>query len=84
MNLEEFDDWLQKQDLICDKLVYLRMRGDHEKEWTYQHELLLVDCDCPGYYCWENDWHEGEEHVEILGCINIFDIDVPLFKGVTL
>lgn len=84
MSLDEFDKWLDKQDLKCDKLVYLRMRYDHEKEWDYDHELLLVDTDYPNYYCWENDWHEGQQHVEILGCIDIFDIDVPLFEGVKL
>ena len=84
MSLKEFEEWLDKQDLICDKLVYMRTRYDYEKYWSYDHELLLVDTDYPGYYCWENDWDEGQEHVEILGCINIFDIDVPLFEGVIL
>ena len=84
LTLEEFDTWLDKQEFKCDKLVYLRMRYDYEKEWTYQHELLLVDTDCPNYYCWENDWHEGQEHIEILGCIDISDIDVPLFEEVRL
>ena len=39
-------------------------------------ELLLID---DGEYCFENDWYEGGE-VELLGFIDIDDVDVPLLK----
>jgi len=37
--------------------------------------LLLDDLD----YYWENDWYEGGE-VELLGFIDVDDIDVPLLN----
>ena len=30
-----------------------------------------------GNYTWLNDWYEGQQDVEILGCISINDIAVP-------
>lgn len=33
-----------------------------------------------GYYIWLSDWNEGQEDVEILGCIDVGEIDVPLFE----
>ena len=38
------------------------------------NELLLID---DFDYIWENDWYEGGE-VELLGWIDIDDVDVPL------
>ena len=80
MSIQEFNQWLDNQDLICDKLVYLRQRYNFERGWEHSHELLLVDMEQPNNYYWENDWNEGQQNVEILGCINICDILVPLFN----
>ena len=39
------------------------------------NELLLVDGEKMDYY-WQNDWYEGGE-VELLGFINVDDVEVP-------
>ena len=73
-----FEDWLKTQP-VDDKIVYLRFKYDHEETWTYSKEILEVDMYADDFYVWENDWYEGQQKVEILGCISIDDVDVPLF-----
>lgn len=80
MTREEFSEYLKKLPCIETQLVYLRQRYKYEEDWEYLNEILSVDMDFPGYYIWENDWNEGQENVEILGCVPISEIDVPLFK----
>ena len=79
MTLDEFHKWLEKQP-IEDKLVYMRYKYSWEDKWSYANEYLKVDMSVEGYYIWLYDWDEGQENVEILGCISVDDIDVPLFK----
>ena len=78
MTRENFKKWLKTQPL-CDKLVYLRCKYSHETEWTYLNECLEVDMHSECFYIWSRDWNEGQEDVEILGCIDLTEIDVPLF-----
>ena len=80
MSLDEFYKWLEKQS-IEDKLVYIRYKYSWEDRWTCSNEYLEVDMSVESYYIWLNDWNEGQEDVEILGCINVGEIDVPLFKA---
>ena len=80
MNLEEFHEWLKKQP-IEDKIVYIKYKYSWEDRYTMQNEYLEVDMRVNGYYIWLNDWNEGQEDVEILGCIDVNKIDVPLFKS---
>ena len=80
MSLDEFYKWLEKQPVLEDKLVYMRYKYSWEDRWTYSNEYLEVDMNVDGYYIWLNDWNEGQEDVEILGCIDVSDIDVPLFN----
>lgn len=79
MTLQEFHEYLNTQ-VIEDKIVYMRYKYSCEDEWTYANEILEVDMDVDGYYIWNSDWNEGQEEVEILGCIAISDIDVPEFE----
>ena len=79
MSLDEFHKWLEKQPLE-DKLVYMRYKYSWEDRWTCSNEYLEVDMSVEGYYIWLSDWNEGQEDVEILGCIGIDEIDVPVFK----
>ena len=79
MNLEVFKEWLERQP-IEDKLVYMRYKYSWEIEWIYSNEILEVDMSVDGYYIWLKDWDEGQEDIEILGCIAIGDIDVPMFE----
>ena len=78
MTEAKFDEWLETQP-IEDKLVYLKYKYSHEEEWTFSNEILEVDMSVDGCYVWLNDWDEGQQDVEILGCIAISDIDVPAF-----
>ena len=79
MTIDEFDKHLQTLAYIEDQLVYLRYKYEWENEWQYDNELLIVDMNVEGYYCWLKDWNEGQQDVEILGCIAISDINVPMF-----
>lgn len=79
MTLQEFHEHLNTQD-IEDKIVYMRYKYSWEDEWTYTNEILEVDMSVDEYYIWVNDWNEGQEEVEILGCISVSDIDVPEFE----
>ncbi len=76
MNIKEFYKWLNTQS-IEDKLVYLRYKYQWENKWTYSKEYLMVDITDSINYSWLNDWHEGQQDVEVLGCINIEDVFIP-------
>jgi hypothetical protein len=78
MTEAKFNEWLETQP-IEDKLVYLKYKYSHEEEWTFSNEILEVEMSVGGFYVWLNDWDEGQQDVEILGCIAISDIDVPVF-----
>lgn len=80
MSIEDFDNYLKTLEVIEDQLVYMRYKYSWETNWTYSKEILLADMDAPEYYAWLNDWFEGQENIEILGCIPIDEIDVPLFE----
>jgi len=77
-----FSKWLETQP-VEDKIVSIRYKYLHEKEWTQSNEVLEVDMSADGYYVWLNDWYEGQEDVEILGCIPVSDINVPIFDHKT-
>ena len=78
MTAIRFMDWLKIQPLD-DKIVYLRYKYAHEETWTYSKEILEVNMYADNFYVWENDWYEGQQEVEMLGCISIDDVNVPLF-----
>ena len=77
MSLKEFFEYLERQT-IGTKIVYMRYKYSFETEWTYDNEILDVNSDLE--YEWFNDWNEGQQCVEILGCIDLDDVKVPLFK----
>jgi len=79
MSLEEFNEWLKTQPLK-DKLVYMKYKYSFEDEWITSNEYLEADPNARGYYAWLNDWYDGQEDVEILGCVDVSEIDVPLFE----
>jgi hypothetical protein len=78
MTEAKFNEWLETQP-VEDKLVYLKYKYSHEEEWTFSNEILEVEMSVGGCYVWLNDWDEGQQDIEILGCIAISDIDVPTF-----
>lgn len=81
MTLENFFKYLEDQEGVFDKIVRLRYKYSWEKEWTYSNELLLVDFNTRQRlpYIWCNDWNEGQEEVEVLGYIDIDEVEVPGF-----
>lgn len=82
MTIDEFNRYLETLPYIETQLVHLRYKYEWENEWTYSNEILTVDMNVEGYYCWLKDWYEGQQDVEILGCIAISDICVPTFNVV--
>lgn len=80
MTLEEFNDYLKTLPYIEAQVVYMRYKYSWQNEWEYSNELLNVDMNVSGYYVWDNDWHEGQEDVEILGCIALSDIKIKTFE----
>lgn len=79
MTREVFNEWLKTQP-VEDKIVHLRYKYSYEKDWTYDNQILGVDLDIDGYYVWCSDWYEGQEEVEILGCVAVSDIIIPNFE----
>lgn len=81
MNEKDFYKCLKGLCTLSDKIVYMRFKYSWEKDWTYSKEILYVDMSSDDYYVWLNDWDEGQQEVEILGCMSIDDVDVPLFNN---
>lgn len=79
MTLDEFFKYLSKLP-IRKYLVDIRYKYDHEKEWERDNEVLEYDWDLDDY-AWLNDWNEGQQCVEVLGCIAIDDIKVLGFEN---
>lgn len=79
MTVKEFFKYLQTKNIET-QIVYLRYKYSWENDWIYSNEILEVDMNVDGYYIWLNDWNEGQEDVEVLGCIAISDVKVPLFN----
>lgn len=78
MKIDEFNKWLKTQPLE-DKIVCLKYKYSFEDKWTYSNEYLEVDTSIDGCYCWLYDWDEGQQDVEILGCIDVSKLDISLF-----
>lgn len=81
MTIKEFAKYLKTKDIET-QIVYLRYKYSWEDTWTYSNEILKVNAD--SFYIWMSDWNEGQEDVEILGCIAVSDVEVPLFEGDTV
>ena len=82
MTESDFYEWLETQP-IEDKIVSIKYKYSHEKEWTQSNEILEVDLSYEDVYVWLNDWDEGQQDIEILGCISVSDINVPIFDRKT-
>lgn len=75
MTIGEFNEYIRKQPLQT-YIVEIKLKYQYEKEYRYTNEILRVENGCD--YVWLNDWHEGEEDVEILNCVALNDIDLSL------
>lgn len=59
-------------------LVQMRLKYDGDDEWEECTELLLnegPDWTTPKYV-WENDWWEGQEHIEVIAMAPVYAIDL--------
>ena len=72
MTLPEFNEKIDTEK-IDDYLVWIRYKYKDEKYWDYSVEYLQYVGDI-GVYMWLNDWHEGQDDVEILGYIAMEDM----------
>ena len=77
MGIEEFKKYLESLDTVETQIVHIKYKYSWEENWTYCNEVLEVDMNVDGYYVWASDWYEGQDDVEILGCIALSDIWVP-------
>lgn len=83
MTLEEFTKMVQYRiETYCPEyyLVHMRERYAHEKEWQDFNILFCFNQDTCKYE-WEWDFWEGQEYVEVLGFIDLDDIEVPDYNG---
>lgn len=65
-----YEDFL-KQDLLSkDYIVCIRLRYDHEKEWRTITAVMEYDPTSNTHF-WISDWHEGEQHIEIMAAVPI-------------
>lgn len=71
--VDELIDKLNNNYYKTDYVVRIRRKYNHDPRWTDTNELLLWDFSA-GHYSWLNDWHEGEETVEVIGYIAVEDI----------
>ena len=78
MTLPEFNEWIAKQTHE-DRIVSIKYKYKFDTEWCFSNELLLCNTES-GIYWWCNDWYEGQEDVEILGCLSIAEVLIPTFK----
>lgn len=74
MTYEEFGKLLPK--LPCnDYLVWIKLKYKHEKEYDYIVEYLSYEGDY-NCYAWEYDWHEGQEDVEVLDYMALYELNI--------
>ena len=45
---------------------------DHERVTRCERTILFVDVD--GNATWLDDWYEGEEHIELNKCVEIYNL----------
>lgn len=82
MTIEKFFSELDKTPIMReDLLVKIGKRYSWEDKMSYSNEVLYYDGD-HDTWCWLNDWHEGEPHIEIYGARPISMIPIASFREV--
>ena len=77
MKLNEFFEMLDSDDFLrTDYIVKLAYKYDWEKEYTVENQYLEYDGNQDAWV-WLNDWNEGQTDVEVLGYIDIDEVEVP-------
>lgn len=73
ISFEEFKNKIDSDSYVTDYIVRIRRKYEHEPKFRETNEILLWSCEDSEYH-WLNDWHEGEECVEIVGYIAVEDV----------
>lgn len=79
MTLEAFEKYIRKLP-VSDYLVKIRLKYEHEKYYRYTNELCIWNWET-NVYEWFMDWNEGEQDIEILGCIDLDDVYIENTLG---
>lgn len=76
MTWEEFSKHMDN-DLIVRQtyIVRIRKRYTPDDEWDYSNEIYYWEWETNSW-TWYNDWYEGQAYVEILGCMELDDVDI--------
>ena len=75
MDFNKFIDLLETLPK-CDKVVRIRYKWFEGDVWDYENELLLYNGNIDDYE-WENDWDEGQQFVEVVGCLALDLVQIP-------
>lgn len=73
MKIEEFLQYMESRNNYGEYIVRIAYKYAHEKTWTITNEYLSYNFEFDMWE-WQNDWHEGQEYVEVLGYIRVDDI----------
>lgn len=77
----KLEDFIKIWDTLTptDKIVYLREKYEFESDYRYYNVMLYYEPEKnpQGSFIWSWDFDEGEEYIEILGCIDVDDVQVP-------
>lgn len=78
MTLDQFYNTIKQLNLHEDLIVKLGYRYKWEKDYTFTNEYLQY---MPYKDDWEwlNDWHEGQQDVQVIGFIPISNVTVPAY-----
>lgn len=80
MSKRDFEQYLDMDRLAPGRyLVEIYLRYNHEKSLRRTVEFLYWH---NGWWVWESDWWEGEEHVEISAIANVDDLGPGLQEEV--
>lgn len=82
MSLEEFEKHMDSNFIVRQTyIVRIRQRYSDsiDNRWEYTNELFTWENGDHGIYdwFWDNDWNEGQDEIEILGCVGLDDLQIP-------
>ena len=77
MTLDEFYKLMDDMP-YDDYIVRIKLKYAWEEDYHYINTLYLLDDEFQ--YCWNDDWNEGQECVEVLGIIAVDTVNVPYIK----
>ena len=80
MSIEELYQYLNEPDRLQETyIVRLSLRYESELFELVTNEIISPDPFSPTRWTWENDWYEGQEHVEVLGFIPLQEVKVVYY-----